>query len=88
MTFPRVLQKAGYETVLKRVKVIKTASGEGKPKTVKLNLKEVMNTGQINDDIELVNGDVVVVPTTIWGHISIFIRAVFSPVVRVAKWAV
>ncbi len=37
--------------------------------------------------VDLVHGDIIVVPTTVWGHIAGFFHAVFSPVVRVARWA-
>lgn len=80
---------AGLEldyAALRRVKVIKTDPEN--PHTEKYNLKRVMYKGETKDNIDLVSGDVVVVPTSVWGHVVLFLRAVISPVVRVGRWVI
>lgn len=84
------LVAAGLEAqyaALSRVRVIKPAA-DGDPQVRKVNLQKAMYRGELADDIELVNGDVVVVPTSLWGYIALGFRFVLSPVVSVAKWAI
>src|SRR3989338_1547241 len=81
------LVAAGLEAeyaALARVRVIKT--DPSKPKVKKVNLQRVLYKGQTADDVDLVNGDVVMVPTSLWGYVSLFFKALFGPVTRVAKW--
>lgn len=81
------LVAAGLEAeyaALSRVRVIKTDPSA--PKVKKVNLQRVLYKGQTADDIDLVNGDVVMVPTSLWGYVSLFFKALFGPVTRVAKW--
>ncbi len=75
----------GQYAALGRVRIIKTDPEHPQKRVV--NLGKVVYQGKTAEDVDLVNGDVVVVPTTMWGYVAIFFRSVFSPAVRVAKWA-
>ena len=70
---------------LRRVHIVKSATI--KPTYRVVDLFNVIYRGKMQDDVELVNGDVVVVPTTIWGGITDFISDVFSPASHVARAA-
>lgn len=75
----------GQYAALGRVRIIKTDPVHPKKRVV--NLGKVVYQGKTAEDIDLVNGDVIVVPTTLWGYVAIFFRSVFGPVARVARWA-
>ena len=44
-----------------------------------VDLFKVLYKGQMKENIDLVNGDIVVVPTTIWGGINDFLSELISP---------
>lgn len=44
-----------------------------------VNLKRVLYKGRMKDNIDLVNGDIVLVPSTVWGAISDFITSLTNP---------
>ncbi len=44
-----------------------------------IDLFKVLYKGKMKENIELVNGDIVVVPTTIWGGINDFLTELISP---------
>lgn len=67
---------------LRHVHIVKSAATNPTYRTV--DLFNVIYKGKMEQDVELVNGDVVVVPTTVWGGISDFISDVFSPAANVA----
>ena len=70
---------------LRQVHIVKSAATNPTYRTV--DLFKIIYNGKMEQDVELVNGDVVVVPTTIWGGISDFISDVFSPAANVATKA-
>ncbi len=70
---------------LRRVHIVKSA--QTKPTYRIVDLFKVIYNGKMEQDVELVNGDVVVVPTTIWGFITDFITDVFGPSSHIARTA-
>lgn len=70
---------------LRKVHIVKSAATNPTYRTV--DLFKIIYNGKMEQDVELVNGDVVVVPTTVWGGISDFISDVFSPAASVATKA-
>lgn len=82
------LVAAGLEAqyaALGRVRIIKTDPKA--PKVRHVNLSQVVYKGRTAEDVDLVNGDVIVVPTSLWGYIAIGFRSLFSPIVRIARFA-
>lgn len=75
----------GEYPALGRVKVIKTDPTS--PTSRHVNVKRVIYQGETAQDIDLVNGDVVVVPVSVWGYFALFVRNIFGPVIRVARFA-
>jgi len=72
-------------SALSRVKIIKTDPQHPTSRTV--DVKKVLYAGETAEDIDLVNGDVIIVPKSVWGHLVGFFGAVFSPIIRLVKWA-
>ncbi len=70
---------------LRRVHIVKSA--QTNPTYRIVDLFKVIYRGKMEQDVELVNGDVVVVPTTIWGGITDFINDVFGPAGRISHTA-
>lgn len=70
---------------LRKVHIVKSAETNPTYRTV--DLFNVIYKGKMEQDIELVNGDVIVIPTTVWGGISDFISDVFGPGANVARTA-
>ena len=62
---------------LKRVQIIKADPTDPTHRTV--NLKSVLYKGKMKDNIDLVAGDIVLVPSTVWGAISDFITNLTDP---------
>lgn len=62
---------------LGRVHVIKSDVKD--PTARVLNLKTVLFKGQMKNDIDLVTGDIVVVPSTVWSRITGFLGTLLSP---------
>jgi len=62
---------------LEQVHVIKSDPSD--PTFTVLNLKKVLFKGIMKDNIDLVHGDIVVVPATLWGRISGFIASLTNP---------
>jgi len=60
-------------------KVYVVKSDPKKPSHRIVNLKHVLYKGKMKDNVELVNGDIVVIPTTIWGGITDFLNSLLSP---------
>ncbi len=52
-----------------------------------IDLFNVLYKGKMQDNVELVNGDIVVVPTTIWGGINDFLSGLLSPTSHAASVA-
>jgi len=71
---------------LTRVHVIK--SDPKNPTYKVLNLNKVFYEGKMQQDIDLVNGDIVVVPATVWSKITGFITSVTNPAshARTVAW--
>ncbi len=69
---------------LSRVKVVRYVEG-GDPETEKLNLKDVLYKGELEDNVELSNKDIIVVPTKLWAKITGTISSVVSPTVGTAS---
>ena len=64
-------------TALSRVLVIKS---DPKDPTVRtFNLKNVLYKGKMKDNIDLVTGDIVVVPETVWGVLTGFVNSLTNP---------
>ncbi len=62
---------------LKRVLVIKSDPKD--PSREEYNLKAVLYKGKMKDNVDLVAGDIVVVPSTVWGNVSDFITNLTDP---------
>lgn len=62
---------------LSKVHIIKSDPNDPSYKVV--NLKRVLFKGQMRDNVDLINGDIVVVPTTFWGKITGFIASITNP---------
>ena len=48
---------------------------------------KVIYDGKMKENVDLVNGDIVVVPTTIWGGISDFLADIINPASHAARVA-
>ena len=70
---------------LRKVHIVKSASTNPTYRVV--DVFKVIYNGKMQDDVDLVNGDVVVVHTTIWGGITDFITDVFGPSSHIARTA-
>lgn len=70
---------------LNRVEVIKTDPTHPTKRT--LDLKKVMFQGETAENVDLVNGDVVIVPTSGWGRVTGVLETVFGPIFKVFRWA-
>jgi polysaccharide export outer membrane protein len=68
---------------LSRVHVIK--ADKTKPVKRLANLKEVLYRGRLQDNVDLVNGDVIVVPWTVWSRVTKFISGFVNPTTSVAS---
>jgi polysaccharide export outer membrane protein len=73
------------QAALGRVHVIKPDLED--PQIRVLNVKRILYSGKLKDDIELHTGEIVVVPSTIWSKVNEFIGGLFSPVTRAARLA-
>ena len=62
---------------LARVHIIKSDIND--PTVRVLNLNSVLFRGQMKNDIDLVDGDIVVVPSTVWSRVTGFLGTLFSP---------
>lgn len=62
---------------LARVHIIKSDIND--PTVRVLNLNTVLFKGKMKNDIDLVNGDIVVVPSTVWSRVTGFLGSLFSP---------
>lgn len=62
---------------LRRVHIVKSDPTD--PTFRVIDLFNVLYKGKTKENIELVNGDIVVVPTTIWGGINDFLSELISP---------
>jgi polysaccharide export outer membrane protein len=65
---------------LGKVHVIK--AHETDPTTRVLNLKSVFYKGKLKNNIDLVHGDIVVVPSTLMGKVNSFVSAIVNPASR------
>ena len=63
---------------LRQVHIIKSDPDD--PSFKIIDLQKVLYKGQMKDNVDLVAGDIVVVPTTIWGGINDFLNSLLSPV--------
>ncbi len=70
---------------LGRVHVIKPDQRD--PMVRVINLKRILYKGKLKDDVELVSGEVVVVPSTVLSKVNDFLTALISPVTRAASVA-
>ncbi len=70
---------------LTRVHVIKPDLND--PDIRVINVKRILYKGQLEDDIDLFTGEIVVVPSTVWSKVNSFLSGFFSPVTRVARMA-
>ena len=70
---------------LKRVHVIKADPND--PTYRVLNLKKVLYKGQMKNNIDLVHGDIVVVPSTVWAKINTFLNELLSPATKAGSVA-
>jgi hypothetical protein len=62
---------------LKKVHVIKSDPTDPSVKVV--NLKSVLYYGKMKDNIDLVHGDIIVVPSTVWSKINNFLASIVNP---------
>lgn len=62
---------------LSRVHIIKSDPNDPSYKIV--NIKNVLFKGKMRDNIALVNGDIIVIPTTFWGKVTGFISSLTDP---------
>ncbi len=62
---------------LSRVHIIKSDIND--PTVRVLNLNSVLFRGKMKNDIDLVDGDIVVVPSTVWSRVTGFIGTLLSP---------
>ncbi len=62
---------------LRKVHIIK--SDAAKPTYRIVDLQNVLYKGKMEQNVDLVQGDIVVVPTTIWGGINDFLTSILSP---------
>lgn len=62
---------------LRRVHIVKSDPTD--PSFRVVDLFKVLYKGKMKENIELVNGDIVVVPTTVWGGINDFLSELISP---------
>jgi polysaccharide export outer membrane protein len=65
------------QAALSKVYVIKADPNDPTYRIV--NVKRVLFKGIMKDNIDLVHGDIVVVPATLWGRISSFITSLTNP---------
>ena len=70
---------------LSRVQVIKPDLEN--PEIRVKNVKRILYKGELEDDIDVHTGEVVVVPSTVWSKVNGFFAGLFSPVTRVARIA-
>jgi len=70
---------------LRRVHIVKSDPEDPSYRVV--DLFNVIYKGKTQDDVELVNGDIVVVPTTVWGGINDFLSELISPASHAARAA-
>ncbi len=70
---------------LGRIHVIKSDPND--PTYRVLNLKPVLYKGKMKNNVNLVNGDIVVVPSTVWSTITGFIASVTNPASRARSLA-
>ena len=52
-----------------------------------INVKRILYRGRLKDDIDLVTGDIVVVPSTVMSAINNFLHGIFNPITRAARFA-
>lgn len=62
---------------LRRVHIVK--SDPNNPHAQIIDLQEVLYKGKMEENVDLVHGDIVVIPTTVWGGISDFLSSLLSP---------
>lgn len=57
------------------------------PQVRVLDVKRILYKGQLEDDIDVHTGEIVVVPSTVWSKVNGFLAGLFSPITRVARMA-
>ena len=62
---------------LRKVHIVK--SDPSNPSFRVIDLQKVLYKGKMEENIDLVQGDIVVIPTTIWGGINDFLNGLLSP---------
>ena len=62
---------------LRKVHIIK--SDTARPVYRVVDLQKVLYKGQMQENVDLVQGDIVVVPTTFWGGVNDFLTSILSP---------
>jgi len=67
---------------LKRTRVIKPA--EVKPTSRRVNLNDVLYKGKLKDNLKLVSGDIVFVPSLVHSKINRFLNKILDPITRFA----
>jgi protein involved in polysaccharide export with SLBB domain len=62
---------------LRKVHIVK--SDRAKPTYKIVDLQRVLYKGKMEQNVDLVHGDIVVIPTTVWGGINDFLTGLLSP---------
>ncbi len=62
---------------LRRVHIVKSDPNDPSYRVV--DLQKVLYQGKMKQNVDLVNGDIVVIPTTVWGGINDFLSELVSP---------
>ena len=66
-----------HHAKLRKVHIVK--SDPSNPTYRVVDLQKVLYKGKMKENVDLVNGDIVVVPTTVWGGINDFLSEIISP---------
>jgi protein involved in polysaccharide export with SLBB domain len=66
-----------HHAKLRKVHIIKADAKDPTYRVV--DLHKILYKGQMHQNVELVDGDIVVVPTTVWGGINDFLRELIAP---------
>ncbi len=70
------------DAALKRTYLIKT--DPLKPNNKKINLREILYKGKLKNNVLLMSGDLIVIPSTIHSKINNFLSKLLDPITRVA----